>query len=166
MLGVPARFLERIGEGWRLTGELPGQLILMPRVTGVGNFLADAPPERVLQVMQVLAESPMPRAALDRSPLRNALACATALGLANTDHGMVHARRPIKDAEASLAESLGKSRSFQIVLDLIRKSPDLSPTQIGKGLSEQLGLIWSDASYLRRGNAFRRWVQWYSSHTL
>lgn len=160
------RFLERIGEGWRLTGELPGQLILMPRVKGVGNFLADAPPERVLEVMQVLAESPVPRAALDRSLLRNAVVCAITLGLASTHQGKVYIGTDVKDAEASLAEALAGSRSFQIVLELIHRSPNLPPTQIGKYLSERLDLIWSDGTYLRRGNAFRRWVRWYSSHNL
>jgi len=160
------RFLERIADGWRLRGELPGQLILMPRVTGIGNFLADAPPERVLEVMQILAESPVLRTHLDKSPLRNAATCTLALGLglADRESGKVYIRTNVKDVEASLAEALANSRSFQIVLEGMHNFAEISPTQIGKYLADQLGLIWSDASYLRRGNAFRRWVRWYESH--
>lgn len=159
-------FFERIGSVWRLIDELTGQLVLMPRIRGTGNFLGDAPPERVLEVLQKLAKSPMLRADLNQSNLRNAVACAITLGLAITHAGKVYRRENIDDIDASLVKAVTNTRSFEIVSGLISKSPDISATEIGKSLSDQLNLPWSDATNLRRGNALRKWVRWCGNYGL
>ena len=159
------RFLERVGSEWRLIDEFAGKLILMPRVRGSGDFLGDAPPERVLEVMQKLANSPVPRADLNQSRLRNAVACAIILGLASTRDGEVYMLKDTKDIQASLLRAVTNTRSFKIVSELIHKSPNISAAEIGKALSEQFHLPWSDATNLRRGNALRKWVRWSQSQT-
>ena len=158
-------FLERVRSGWILIDELTGQLTLAPRVRGSGDFLGDAPPERVLEVMQKLAKSPVPRTDLNQSHLRNAAACAITLELAITRGGIVYMLKNTKDIEASLVRAVTNTRSFKIVSELIRKSPSISATEIGKALSEQFDLPWSDATNLRRGNALRKWVRWFQSQT-
>jgi len=159
------RFLERGHSVWTLIDELTGQLILMPRVRGAGEFLGDAPPERVLEVMQKLSKSPVPRAVLNKSRLRNATACAITLGLASTHDGIVYRLEYTEDVEASLVRAVTNTRSFKMVLRLIRKSPNISATEIGRALSEHLNLLWSEASNLRRGNALRKWVRWSQGQT-
>jgi hypothetical protein len=159
------RFLERVRSVWILIGELTGQLILMPRVRGAGEFLGDAPAERVLEVLQKLSKGPVPRAVLNKSRLRNAAACAIMLGLARTHDGIVYRVGDTKDIESSLVGAVTNTRSFKIVSELICKSPDISATEIGKALSEHLDLPWSEASNLRRGNALRKWVRWSQSQT-
>ena len=42
---------------------------------------------------------------------------------------------------------------------------EIGRTEIGKALSEQLNLPWSDATNLRRGNALRKWVRWAQSYS-
>ena len=158
-------FLERVRGVWILIDELTGKLMLMPRVRGSGEFLGDAPPERVLEVMQKLAESPVPRAILNKSRLRNAAACVLILGLASTHDGIVYGLKEYKDMEASLVRAVTDTKSFKIVSELIQKFPNISATEIGKALSEQLDLPWSDATNLRRGNALRRWFRWSQSQT-
>jgi len=158
-------FFERIGSLWRLIDELTEQLVLMPRVRGTGNFLGDAPPERVLEVIRRLAKSPVLRADLNQSNLRNAVACAITLGLAITHAGIVYRREDIDVIDASLVKAVTNTRSFKMVSGLISKSPDISATEIGKSLSEQLNLPWSDATNLRRGNALRKWVRWSQSQS-
>ena len=159
------RFLERIGSVWRLIDESTEQLVLMPKVRGAGNFLGDAPPERVLEVMRKLAKSPVRRADLNQSNLRNAVACAITLGLAITHDGIVYRRENIDNIEASLVKSVINTKSFKTVSGLISKSPNISATEIGKALSEQLNLPWSDATNIRRGNALRRWFRWSQSQS-
>ena len=159
------RFLESVHGGWILVDELTGQLMLATRIRGAGDFLGDAPPKRVLEVMQKLAKSPVPRAVLNQSQLRNAVACAIMLGLASTRAGNVYILKDTKDIEASLVTAVTNARSFKIVSELIRKYPNLSAAEIGKALSEQFDLPWSDATNLRRGNALRRWVRWSQSQT-
>lgn len=156
-------FLERAANGWRLIDGAPGQLILMPRVRGTGVFLGDAPPEKVDELIQLLLKSPMLRKDLDRLHLRNAVACAIVLGLAVTQHGTVFLKNDSKDLQISLAEAVSNTPSFRIVRELVRDAPGLSGTEIGKRLSVELKLIWSNATYLRRGNALRRWVQWHEN---
>ena len=137
----------------------------MPRVTAAGEFLGDAPPEKVLEVMQKLSKSPVPRAVLNKSHLRNAAACAIMLGLASTRDGIVYRSKDTKDLEASLIGSVTNTRSFKIVSELLRKSPNTLATEIGKALSEHFDLPWSEATNLRRGNALRKWARWAKSQT-
>lgn len=157
------RFLERATDGWRLIDGPPGQLILMPKVRGTGVFLGDAPPEKVLELIRRLLTSPMPRAQLDRLHLRNAAACAIVLGLATTQRGIVFLKNDVEDVQISLAEAVSNATSFRIVRELIQDNPALPGTEIGKRLSVALRLIWSNATYLRRGNALHRWVEWYEN---
>jgi len=159
------RFLERIRSVWILIDQLTGQLILTPRVRGAGDFLGDAPPERVLEVMQKLTKAPVPRAILNQLHLRNATACAIILDLVSTQHGIVYMPKDTKDMEVSLVRAVTNTRSFKIVSELIHKSPNISAAEIGKALSEQLDLPWSDATNVRRGNALRKWVRWSQGQT-
>jgi len=159
------RFLDRVYGAWILIDEMTGQLILTPRVRGSGEFLGDAPPERVLEVMQKLEESPVSRVVLNKSKLRNAVACAIMLGLVSIRSGIAYRLKDTKDIEASLVRAVANTISFKIVSELISKSPNISATEIGKALSEHLNLPWSEASNIRRGNALRRWVRWSQSRT-
>ena len=157
------RFLERVPGGWILIDELPGELILMPRIRGAGEFLGDAPAERVLEVLQKLSKCPVPRADLNRSHLRNATACAIVLGLASTRGGIVYRAKDTEDIETCLVGAVTNARPFKIVSDLICKYPNISATEIGRAVSEHLGLPWSEASNVRRGNALRKWARWSQS---
>ena len=115
--------------------------------------------------MQKLSEFLVPRAVLNKSRLRNATACAITLGLASTHDGIVHRLEDTGDVEASLVRAVTNTRSFNMVSELIRKSPNISAAGIGRALSEHLNLPWSEASNLRRGNALRKWVRWSQGQT-
>ncbi len=56
--------------------------------------MGDAPPEKMLEVMRKLADSPMRREQLNQSHLRNTVACAIVLGIANTRDGNVYVNCP------------------------------------------------------------------------
>jgi hypothetical protein len=157
------RFLERTGMGWRVIDELSGQLVLMPKTRGSGEFLGDAPPEKVIEVMRKLADSPMTRKQLNRSRLRNAVACAIVLGIVKTEHGNVYMSRVTKNLEDLLKGVVTKTKSFKIVSRLVKTAPLISAVEIGRALSEELELPWSEATCIRRGNALRRWVRWCQS---
>lgn len=157
------RFLERTGRSWRVIDELSGPLVLMPKTRGSGEFLGDAPPEKVLEVMRKLADSPVRREQLNQSHLRNAVACAIVLGIANTRDGNVYMSKVTKNLESLLRRVVTKTKSFKIVSELVITTPHISAIEIGRSLSEKLDLPWSEASCLRRGNALRKWVRWCES---
>ena len=157
------RFLERTGMGWRVIDELSGQLVLMPKTRGSGEFLGDAPPEKVIEVMRKLADSPMIRKQLNQSRLRNAVACAIVLGIVKTEHGDVYMSRVTKNLEDLLKGVVVKTKSFKIVSELVKATPTISAVEIGRTLSEKFKLPWSEATCIRRGNALRKWVRWCQS---
>jgi len=158
-------FLQSVPGGWILIDDLTGQLMLSARIRGSGEFLGDAPPERVLEVMRKLTKSPVSRTVFNKSKLRNAVACATILGLVSIRDSNVYILKDIKDIEDSLIRSISNTRSFRIVSELLQKNPNISAAELGKALSEQFNLPWSDATNRRRGNALRRWVRWSESKT-
>jgi len=156
------RFLERVGEGWRLVDLPPGQLALMPIVRGKGIFLGDSPPEKVTELIHKLSVSALPRKYLEECHFRNALSCVIILGLAATNHGMASMQKDIisEDVESRLSEAIAKTRSFSVVSGLLNEYPNMPASEISRRLADELHLVWSHASYLRRGHALRRWAKW------
>lgn len=154
------RFLERTDMGWRVIDDLSGQLVLMPKTRGSGEFLGDAPPEKVIEVMRKLTASPMRREQLNQLRLRNAVACAIVLGIAKTKGGNVYMSKVTENLEELLRGVVIKTKSFKIVSRLVKTTPLISAVEIGRALSEELKLPWSEATCIRRGNALRKWVRW------
>ena len=91
------------------------------------------------------------------------MTCGIVLGIANTRDGNVYLVKVTKNLESLLRRVVTKTKSFKIVSELVITTPHISATEIGRGLSEKLDLLWSEASCLRRGNALRKWVRWCGS---
>jgi hypothetical protein len=91
------------------------------------------------------------------------VACAIVLGMARTEGGNVEVSKVTENLENLLRRAATKTKSVNIVSELVKTTPSISALEIGRSLSEKLGLPWSEATCLRRGNALRKWVRWCKS---
>ncbi len=153
-------YLERTGKGWVLNGEMSGSLSLMPKSRGSNNFLGDAPPEQVMKLMGIISVAPKSRKELETLHLRNAITCALFLNLVVVEGGMVKPGKVITDFENVIKEAVIETESYKIVNEILLANSKVSAIELGEVLSEELNLPWSKATFLRRGNAMRRWVKW------
>jgi len=155
-------FLERAADGWKVIDAAHGQLVLMPNVKRTGIFFGDSPPEKVIDLMQKLSISPLSKKSIEECKLGNALLCIITLGFGSTNHGIVSLEDKIrsKNIETTLAEAIAETKSFRIVSRMLTENSKISAAEIGRQLADQLHLLWSEASYIRRGYALRRWVEW------
>ena len=154
------RILEHARSGWVLADDITGQLIMMPKVRGSGVFLGDAPPERVLELLNKLSKGPIPKKDLTGLQLRNALASAIMLGLVRVEQGEVITKEAVENPVDSVLKAARQSESVEIVSQLLSQDPQMVPMQVGTVLAEHFNLPWSDASKIRRGNALKRWTRW------
>ena len=157
-------FLERTGRGWKVMGEMTDRLSWMTTSRGSNNFLGDAPPEQVLRLMIEISDSPKNRKELEKLKLRNAITCALVLDLVVVEKGKVKTGRDIKDLGGIIKGAVMETASYKIIDRKLGEDPNILSVQLGRVLSDELGLSWSKASCLRRGNGMKRWVKWCWSH--
>ncbi|MGA2493931.1 MAG: AAA family ATPase [Roseiarcus sp.] len=133
------------------------------RISEADIFRAPAPPERVVELLELLRAGVVKRKGdAEGLGLRNAIFAASTLGLISQQRGEL--------TLSSSATGRGDVREFvrQSVLKVEPFSnsraeldqPDLSADEVGSIIADLYGLNWSTGSCRRYGSAVKRWLRW------
>jgi hypothetical protein len=153
-------YLHRSGNAWSLAEQEPDSPFFLNWSPRRGEFVGDAPPERVCAAMRYLGSGPKARTELETQGFRNASTCLISLGLASANEGTISALRANDDVESQVATAVKTRSSFKAARSALSTEPNMEAIQLGRQISQSLGVSWREASCLRRGNAMRRWVVW------
>jgi hypothetical protein len=129
----------------------------------VDIFRAAAPPERVIELIDLIRSGECPtKAEAALRGLRNAIFAASALGLvAQQDGGIALPEFAEKDGDTSelIRRALMQIEPFKNSLSEIEQ-PSLSADEIGAIIADSYSLNWSTGSCRRYGSAIKRWIRW------
>ena len=130
---------------------------------GKGQFLADAPPARVVELAESLKSNNLSSAEVKQAGLRNAANVLVSLGLAvSTADGLVAATHLAEQSATKVVRaSVGEMPTFREALEALTESPSLSRIEIASKIESTGFFNWSSASKKRIGGAMRGWVEWY-----
>lgn len=133
------------------------------RISEVDIFRAAAPPERVIQLIDLIrAGTCGSKAEAEGLGLRNAVFASSTLGLVTHQGGEI--------ALSEFARMMGNTteliRRAVAQLEPFKNSrsefdePSLSADEVGAIIADLYGLNWSTGSCKRHGSALKRWIQW------
>lgn len=141
--GPPVDFSEFMPEGRRRRGRR--------------LFLGEAPPHRVLEVLQKLRESQLTLEPGDR----NSLYALMGLRLIDSSVNPVLLERPKRGLEGIwLAEKVLAQSTVRVALDLVSKNQHIGGLEVGEAFAARFGMSVSEASLRRYGSGVLVWVNW------
>lgn len=128
---------------------------VMSRTDG---FMGQAPPRRVVELMNEIRDGISSKDSLCALGLRNAIFAATSLGLVRVENGIVRIQRGAF-SEAEVKEVAGEQEFVTFVRNWIAENPAASGPEIGAGLAEAYGFDLHHTSLGRYGSALRQWAE-------
>lgn len=143
---VPPRSLEQLGTRGRSRRGRPGRPI----------FKADAPPNRVLELVQNLLDPGYKPTPEDR----NSLAVLRSLGLISSTAEPALIERPGRDPSVWLAAEVLSQSTFRAAWHIYRNNPDAPAVDIGRVIEERTGQPLAVSSRMRYGNGLQVWIRW------
>jgi len=132
-------------------------------LVGTEVFRGHAPPAQVERLLEALRYGEKTMDFLKTQGMRNATFSANALGLTQTEDGIVSARVKIQ-ASTNLASVIAKAAAHQetinYAIEQLSENPRLPGREIGEAISDMFQLDWSPSSANRHGMALRSWATW------
>jgi hypothetical protein len=126
-------------------------------------FRGHAPPTQVERLLEVLRNGEKTMSSLKAEGLRNATFSANALGLTQTEDGIVSLRfkiQPGSDVGGIIAKAGAHQETINYAIAQLAESPRLPGREIGEAISDMFQLDWSPSSANRHGTALRAWATW------
>lgn len=129
---------------------------------GTNVFLAEAPPNRVVPLVDFLQRSHSERSKLEKQFGRNSVSAAMGLGLISRQCLLMPELsdlfdRPTDEMVASVAL---RNETVQLVAVYVDLEPQVTGEQVGLRIAHEYGMKWSAASRKRYGSALLRWAKW------
>jgi hypothetical protein len=132
------------------------QLIASKRPSGTAIFKADAPPQRVLELLQKLLGSAYTPAPEDR----NSLYVLRSLGIISSVADPSLLERPADDLNAWLASRVLGTTTMRHAIVKFRQNASVSAIEIGQVVSQVGGQKLAQSSKLRYGTGILVWIRW------
>lgn len=128
------------------------------RVTSRSDgFMGQAPPERVMKLLDEIHNGNNLKVNLKRAGLRNALLAAISLGLVRVELGTVIADTPITSIR-ELIDVAADKEFVAFAKRLLSSDPALNGREIGAKLAERYSFNLHPSSMGRYGNALKQWA--------
>lgn len=137
-----------------------------PRRAATGTFLGGSSPQRVEQLLGVLANSrgPMSRGALETPGFRNAITDAITLGLVRSlPHGEIALSLPIAapaDAKVAIQKIVRQDRVVRFLKRQLDAGVPADGAALGDCLEDFLGTDWTFTSKKRYVSGLLRFLRW------
>lgn len=125
-------------------------------------FLAEAPPEAVVALVEALKDGPVARSSLERLVSRNAVSAGLSLGVANLSGAMVQLSEMVHPVSpvGAVCDAARNRWTIAMARDLIAHSASIKSDEIASRIAFEMGADWSQGSLMRYGSALRRWAVW------
>lgn len=126
-------------------------------------FRGHAPPIQVHHLLEVLRNGDKTMTFLKDQGLRNATFAANALGLTQTEDGIVSPRSKFSSStnlETVIAKAGAHQETINYAIAQLTENPRLPGREIGEAISDMFQLDWSPSSANRYGTALRAWATW------
>lgn len=121
------------------------------------QFLGEAPPSRVLELLRELQDLNYKPISTDRNPIR---VLHTLRLIPSTVQPLLIEKIPYGKIEPWLAGKVLVQPSIRMARDLLRKNPNVSALEVGEALAALSDRNISDASKRRYGHGVMVWVNW------
>lgn len=132
-------------------------------LVGAEVFRGHAPPTQVERLIEILRLGERTMTSLKTEGLRNATFSANALGLTQTEDGIVSTRvkiQPGSDVGGIIAKAAAHQETINYAIAQLAENPKLPGREIGEAISDMFQLDWSPSSANRHGTALRVWATW------
>jgi DNA-binding transcriptional regulator YhcF (GntR family) len=132
-------------------------------LVGTEVFRGHAPPAQVECLLEALRSGEKTMQYLKTQKLRNATFSANALGLTQTDDGIVSLRINIQAGTKHrdvIAKAALHQETINYAVEQLSEDPKLPGREIGEAISDMFQLDWSPSSANRHGMALRSWATW------
>ncbi|WP_405132388.1 restriction endonuclease [Paenibacillus sp. FSL H8-0317] len=122
------------------------------------NFLGEAPPERVLELIDLINSGQNEESILLSSGYRNSISLLNSISNLSIEKGILSLTHNPHNIKQWLAKTVLSSSTLEIV----KIHKDNSPTQIGSIVAKELNKTWKETSQKRYGSALLLWYKWAS----
>lgn len=143
-----------------------GKVQIIPRARMIleRQFLCQAPPHRLIEVITHIRSGLTIESQLLSKGLRNALDCLKALGILVKKDRQLYLVREARDDAAWLCSKVRETLIMTQTLQVLAVSSTISPISLGDVLSEKINPSWRISSKRRYGAAALRWAKWIKKH--
>jgi len=134
---------------------------------GGGLFLGASPPERCVELIEILRKISRPdKAHVSALGLRNAATDLVALGLAtwSTDGLELQTLMSSESTLEGLRDAARRSPLLQLTSSFIQKCPQQNALDLGRHIGTALGRQWAETSMVRNGNSARVWYRFITAN--
>ncbi|MGC6590327.1 hypothetical protein ACPV3A_36130 [Paenibacillus sp. Dod16] len=126
------------------------------KVRRTSYFLGEAPPTRVLELIEQIKKGNTDTMVLNKSGYRNSISLLTNIGGLILEGNHVSLIQMPENTVLWLAEKIMKTSTVEIV----GKYSNFSPTELGGSIAKELGKNWTTSSQKRYGSALLLWYKW------
>ncbi|NEN84863.1 restriction endonuclease [Paenibacillus elgii] len=125
----------------------------------LSNFLGEAPPSRVLDLINKIKSGQKDEDILISLGYRNSISLLYSLDLIQKEDNILKIVDSSLDY-SKLADVVREAGTIKLGLDIYERNPNLNSIELGEFISKKLGKTWSQASIRRYGNALLQWIVW------
>lgn len=124
-------------------------------------FLASAPAERVIELIECIRNGNSSEKQLITRGLRNAITVAKSLGLIYKHEDNFALNNMLEDYKKDIAIKVKETETICLIEDYKKKNGELPDAKtVGVIVSDQLNKVWKDNSKTRTGLALLKWLRW------
>ncbi|EPY04404.1 restriction endonuclease [Paenibacillus alvei TS-15] len=120
------------------------------------NFLGEAPPDRVLELIRLINMGQNNESALKQTGLRNAISLLNSIGGLSIENGILS----ITHKQNNMTHWLAKTVLSTPTMEIVKKHGDKSSIELGNIISTELNKSWIKSSQKRYGSALILWYKW------
>jgi hypothetical protein len=124
------------------------------------NFLGEAPPERTLELISLIAAGHTKELELKSMGYRNALTVLKTLGMVATDEEDVILLEKRNDISDWLMQRVLETPIMQVVKEAVDNNCSITTAEVGRIVGDALSKDWKDTSHKRYGSALILWLRW------
>lgn len=120
------------------------------------NFLGEAPPKRVLALIQLIIIGQNNESTLKKAGYRNAISLLNSVGGLSIENGVLS----LSNKQTDMTHWLAKTVLLTPTLEIVKLNNDMNATDLGNIISTELNKRWSEPSKKRYGSALILWYKW------
>jgi hypothetical protein len=126
------------------------------------NFLGEAPPERVLELLFQIEKGKNHESELTLSGYRNAISVLSQLGVIFKENDKLFVQFKTNDYEGYLSKIVLEQDTIKLVVEELGNNPNATAEEIGTLVANALNKDWKEATKKRYGSALLLWSKWAS----
>ncbi len=124
-----------------------------------GIFIGEAPYGSTLKALNDVPVHGCTRSELEARSSRNTVSALFSLGLLREVGGRIQQNGSWSDPETAIKDAALQTRTISSAIRILSSDPDIKGKAMGKLLSDQYSLDWSEGSQIRNGGSIRKWAR-------